>query len=213
MKITLQNQSLNDIRALYPDCFYNHPWYNNESFANKKLTGTWDVSLEPVQDSFNKTWKEQKNLLKAQNIAKKENLIIPPAAVVVYAMCKHFKETGKRAFENMYVRTSSVDSDGHLVFVGHFDAKGLIVEGLWGYRRNDDLGLAAARKLETGSLESLDELSLDRALDIVRAEGYEVTAPTLAKKFQSFREKHGRGSGKEYWEGLEKIAEEHYSKK
>ena len=32
---------------------------------------------------------------------------------------------------------------------------------------------------------------------------------TLAQKFQEFRTKHGQGSGKEYWKGLERIAEEH----
>lgn len=33
---------------------------------------------------------------------------------------------------------------------------------------------------------------------------------TLVQKLQEFRQKHGQGSGKEYWEGLERIAKEHY---
>lgn len=34
---------------------------------------------------------------------------------------------------------------------------------------------------------------------------------SLAQKFQLFRSARGSGSGKEYWEGLEKIAREHYA--
>ena len=35
--------------------------------------------------------------------------------------------------------------------------------------------------------------------------------PSLAMKLQYFRQKYGSGSGQEYWEGIERIAEEHYS--
>ena len=59
-------------------------------------------------------------------------------------------------------------------------------------------------------MKILFEPSLDRALEIVKASGYEVTPLTLEVKLQRFREKHGQGSGKEYWHGLAKVAEEHF---
>ncbi|MBT9167797.1 MAG: hypothetical protein DDT19_01140 [Syntrophomonadaceae bacterium] len=33
---------------------------------------------------------------------------------------------------------------------------------------------------------------------------------SLARKFNEFRQKHGSGSGQDYWEGLERIAEGYY---
>lgn len=61
-------------------------------------------------------------------------------------------------------------------------------------------------------LEPSDTLSLDRALEIVKSAGYEVSEPSLAKKFQAFREKHGKGSGDAYWDGLVVIAYEYFNK-
>jgi hypothetical protein len=47
---------------------------------------------------------------------------------------------------SVYVRTSSLDSDGDRVRVGSFDAGGLIVSFYWDDRRDGDLGVSAARK-------------------------------------------------------------------
>lgn len=206
--ITLQNKSLNDIRKEFPDCFYYQSWYEKESFANEKITGTWDVSLEPVKDSFNKTWDEQQKLLK-------DGDEVPPVAVLMYAMCKHFKETGERAFENVYVRTSSRTADGYLVDVGDFDAEGADVNGNEPGHSDDDLGVSFSRSescaLNPEPLSSGEAFSLDRALTIVKDAGYEVSKLTLAKKFQQFRAKRGNGSGDDYWQGLEEIAKKHFS--
>jgi len=45
--------------------------------------------------------------------------------------------------------------------VGDFDGKGLGVHGRWDADRYDDLGLASARKLDTGALETPDCLNLE----------------------------------------------------
>ncbi|MHB8674636.1 MAG: hypothetical protein ACYDAK_13295 [Candidatus Limnocylindrales bacterium] len=68
----------------------------------------------------------------------------------------------------------------------------------------------AGFRLLVRGLEPTDTLSLDHALEIVKEAGYEVKPLTLAMKFRAFKEKRGNGSGEDYWQGLEKIAEEHY---
>lgn len=154
MKTTLDNESLLDIRAKYPDLFYTQGWYENESFAKEKFSGTWEVDLEPVKDSFDKTWQEQQEcVIKGTGI--------PPAAVLAAAICEHFKETGTRAFERVHVRTSSVDSSGNRVVLGKFDAKGLFVYDFWDSGRSSSLGLASSRKVEAGNLEPLEDLGFE----------------------------------------------------
>ena len=65
---------------------------------------------------------------------------------MVYTIVGHYLSTGERLFENVYVRTSSLDSDGLRVYVGHFDAGGLRVGYIWDDYRSAYLGLASARK-------------------------------------------------------------------
>lgn len=148
MKITIQFPSLSllEVRAMFPECFYDQTWYKRELFAAERIAaGEWEVSLEPAKDSFSKTWDGQQKCLS-------EGEVVPPAAVLVYAMCKHFKDTGERAFKNVWVRTSALGSEGDRVRVGVFDARGLGVDDVWDGVCNGFLGLAAARKLDTGTL-------------------------------------------------------------
>jgi len=209
MEITLQNKSLLDLRSEFPECFYTKQdaWYDNEDFAKEKITGTWDVSLEPVRDSFNKTWDEQQRLLKKGDE-------VSPVAVLMAAMIKHKQETGKYAFNNCYVRTSSRDSGGRLVHVGSFDDAGASVAGGRPGSRFGLLGVSFSRSesctLNSESCVPDEAFSLGEAIKLVREAGYEVKEITLQAKFQAFREKHGQGNGKEYWNGLAKIAEEYF---
>ena len=46
----------------------------------------------------------------------------------------------------VYVRTSSLGSGGDRVYVGRFDSDGLLVDDYWVDRRDDRIGLSAARK-------------------------------------------------------------------
>lgn len=152
--VTLDNKSLLDIRSEFPELFYAQSWYEDEKFAQQKFTGTWKVPLEPVEGSLNKTWEEQQKLV-SKGVA--------PAAVLAYAILKHFKDTGERAFESVYARTSSVHSDGYHVGIGIFDAGGLVVSDGWDNERYSALGLAVAWKVEAGtsSIEPLSDLNLE----------------------------------------------------
>lgn len=174
MKITLNNKSLLDIRSEFPDLFYDQSWYDGQAFAQEKITGTWDVDLEPVKDSTNKSWSEQQALLK-------EGDEVPPAAVLAYAILTHFKKTGNRAFEHTYARTSSVDSGGHHVYLGSFDAEGLGVSSYWDNGRDSGLGLASSRKVEAGTSNiDLLESSIPESL-VARIERLEATMEAIRK--------------------------------
>jgi|CXWL01.1.fsa_nt_gi hypothetical protein len=180
MKITLTNKSFLDIRSEFPNYFYfkTNAWYDNENFAKEKITGTWDVSLEPVENSFNKTWDEQQKLLSKGDE-------VPPVAVLMWAVIKHHQDTGEYAFGDCYVRTSSRESDGVLVHVGDFDVAGALVSFDGPGPRSGDLGVSFSRRLDTEPMnpESCipDEASilgdsiLERAIGICVIAGYSVT--------------------------------------
>lgn len=123
--------------------FYGHgdAWYNNESSAKEQGTVGWQlVRKTPASNSTSKNWQEQQSLIAKENE-------VPSAQVMVYTIIGHYLATGERLFENVYVRTSSVDSDGYHVFVGCFDSDGLDVRGNWDNNRYGYLGIASARKL------------------------------------------------------------------
>jgi len=150
--------SLLDVREKFKDCFFGQSWYDKEPFATEKIpAGRWEVSLRELEGSLGKTWNEQQSL--PHGIEEE----IPPVAVLVYAMCQHFKDTGERVFEKTYVRTSRCDRDSSRVSVGDFDSEGLCVNSDWDNDRNDILGVSAARKLDTrnDTLESLNARLLE----------------------------------------------------
>ncbi len=124
-------------RKLFYSCEYS--WYNKEAFAKDRGEIGWRlVRKTPVPDSTNKNWDEQQALLD-----KSEET--PSAQVMVYTIVGHYLATGERLFEKVYVRTSSVGSDGHRVYVGSF-AKGLHINNWWDDDRSDNLGVSSARK-------------------------------------------------------------------
>jgi hypothetical protein len=88
---------------------------------------------------MSKNWSEQQALL-----TKDEET--PSAQVMVYTIIGHYLNTDERLFEKVYVRTSSVDSDGLHVFVGDVCSDGLDVRGYWDGGRSGNLGIASARK-------------------------------------------------------------------
>ena len=120
--------------------FYNQDWYNKQGFAKDKGEVGWHlIRKEPTADSTAKSWNEQQALL-----SKDEEM--PTAQIMVYTIIGHFRATGERLFERVYVRTSSLDSDGRRVVVGDFDAKGLRVGTWYDVPRHGHLGLSAARR-------------------------------------------------------------------
>ncbi|MFH1855577.1 MAG: hypothetical protein ABH810_04215 [bacterium] len=120
--------------------FYNQSWYNKESFVKERGEVTWQlVRKTPVDDSTSKNWQEQQALIAKDNE-------VPGARVMVYTIIGHYLATGERLFEHIYVRASSVDSDGDRVSVGYFDSYGLFVSDYWGDDRSAFLGVSSARK-------------------------------------------------------------------
>jgi len=120
--------------------FYDQDWYNKQAFAKERGETEWRlIRKTPVDNSISKNWQDQTALLG-------KNDEVPAAQVMVYAIVGHYLATGERMFEHLYVRTSSVDSDGSRVYVGVFVAGGLCVDYCWGDYRRGCLGVASARK-------------------------------------------------------------------
>ena len=124
--------------------FYSHKdaWYNNQAFAKDKGETGWHLVRKTlVENSTSKTWSEQQAL-----IAKDDET--PSARVMTYAIIGHYLATGERLFKNIYIRTSSLDSDGDHVRVGRFDRYGLRLNFDWDDGRDDSIGVASAQKIQ-----------------------------------------------------------------
>jgi hypothetical protein len=115
-------------------------WYNGESFAERKEQSCYrQLHLEPVNDSFDKTFVEQQQLLSADEE-------VPSARVVVMGMAIHFLATGERLFFDYCVRCVDPTSDGYRVIVGNFNSGGISVGRYWDDYCDSGLGLASSRK-------------------------------------------------------------------
>jgi hypothetical protein len=135
--------NLLNVRALDNSLFYSKEggWYAEQKFASENKTGPgWlMIRKDPVPNSTRKTWDEQNKLISGVER-------VPNAAEVSWLVTTYFKVRGVRLFESIYVRCSDLDSDGDRVGVGRFGAGGLGVDGIWGGRRDERLGVASARK-------------------------------------------------------------------
>jgi hypothetical protein len=139
--IAVFQMSILDIRSK-GKLFYNQDCYNEESSAKEKGETEWKLVRKTwVANSTSKTWPEQQALLA-------NNEEMPTARTMVYTIIGHFLATGERLFENVYVRSSDVDSDGRRVRVGFFDSDGLNVNVYWDGIRRGRLGVSSARKSE-----------------------------------------------------------------
>ena len=120
--------------------FYNQSWYNKELFAKERGKVSWQlVRKTPVDNSTSKKWKEQQALIG-------EDDEVPTAQVIVYTIIGYYLATGERLFKHIYVRTSSVFSDGNHVAFSRFGSFGLDVLYDWDIIRYDCLGVSSARK-------------------------------------------------------------------
>lgn len=132
--------SILHIRKRAGKLFYSQDWYKLEEFAREPEKPQWRlIKKSEVPNSTGKTWQEQQELVT-------DTEEISTARAMVYAIILNYLDKGERMLEHMYVRTSSIDSDGYHVHVGHFDSHGLSVSYDWGVSRDSDLGLASARK-------------------------------------------------------------------
>ncbi len=137
--------SLLEVRDLKSEYLYTKTggWYaeTKETFSrNDKVETRWlMMRKEPINGSTSKTWDEQQSLLSDVEM-------VPNAAEVVWCVTTYKAVRGVCLFPNAYVRTSSLGSDGDRVYVGGFDATGLLVDSVFDSRRVGIIGLSGARK-------------------------------------------------------------------
>ena len=124
--------------------FYSHKgsWYNQEDFAKDRGETDWHlVRKTPVPDSFSKNWDEQQALLDTSEK-------IPSARVLIYTIIGQYLATGERLFENIALRTSSVDSGGDHISVDSFDQYGIGIDAGWDGSYGHDLGMSSSHSYE-----------------------------------------------------------------
>lgn len=139
------DMSLLDIREVERSYFYSKEggWYNNESekFArNDKVTCRWLMPRKGiVPNSTYKTWSEQEKLLSDLEV-------VPNVPETVWGVTAYKAVRDIYLLGGVYARTSSVDSYGYRVHVGHFGDDGLYVSDWGGSGRDGDVGVASSRK-------------------------------------------------------------------
>jgi hypothetical protein len=130
-----------DVREIQPAHFYSKTGgcADQKSAREDKTSFGWlAIKKTPVSNSTRKNWNDQNKLL---SVFEK----VPNAAEMSWFITTYFEVRGIRLFESIYVRTSSLDSDDDHVYVGYFDARGLLVL-IWDDDFRDDIiGLSAAR--------------------------------------------------------------------
>ncbi len=106
--------------------FHKNFWdYSNEKFAKEKGKTSWHlISKNPIEKSVKRNWKEQQELL--PRFEK-----VPAARVIVYSAIAHYLVTGEKLFEEVFIRTDSVASEGR-VCVGNFNGDGFKITHDWG---------------------------------------------------------------------------------
>lgn len=138
-----QSMNLLGVRQMESGLFYSKTggWYEDQKFArdDMALTNWLAIRKELAPNSTNRSWNEQLGLLTSEER-------VPNAGEMGWFITTFFKVRGVRLFGSVYVRTSSVDSLGYRVFVGHFDSYGLYVFSYWDDLRYVGIGLASARK-------------------------------------------------------------------
>lgn len=135
--------SMLDVREIQSGHFYNKTegWYADRKFARGDKTGNgWLMAKKtPVADSTNKSWGEQTPLLSGLER-------VPNVAEMSWFITTYFEVRGIRLFEGIYIRISSVGSDGNRVCIGGFVSRGLGVVYCWDCGRYDNVGVSSARK-------------------------------------------------------------------
>ena len=131
--------SLNELREMKPELFCDQSWYTDQKFAEQKNpAGMYEVTF-CVPDSQNKTFKEQKALLKDAEPC--------PVAVLATAVLLSLIETGKDHFSNYWSRCIE-QTDGGRAALNVYGGR-MVVLSFWDGHRGDSVFLGAARKFRT----------------------------------------------------------------
>ena len=130
--------SVNEVRKLASDDFYDTDWHNREPFATtKKVTVRWYLLRSaPVPESRNKTYDQQTALLKEEEV--------PFACEMTYMVILYWLTHRERLLSDVYVRCQDKDSGGSRVVVGNFGSVGFVVGNYWDDGRSAYLGLASS---------------------------------------------------------------------
>lgn len=137
--------SLLEVRNINATLFYTQSggWYENdkEKFSRgDKVMSKWIMIRKGiVPNSTSKTWDEQQRLFS-------EVEYVPNAPEAVWGITTYKEIRGVWLFPDIYVRTSSVDSDGGRVIVGCSAYGGVGVDYYWGDYRISYIGLSSARE-------------------------------------------------------------------
>jgi len=135
--------SLLEIRTMKNGYFYSKDGgrYADQNFSQKdKVEIKWYmIRKNPVPESTSRNWEEQQILISDVET-------VPNSAEFTWAITTYKAVRDVYLFGGIYVRTSSLDSDGSHVIVGRFDDEGLVVSDYWDSRRDSLLGLSVARK-------------------------------------------------------------------
>ena len=133
--------SLLDVRSrVKRGLFYDQNWYESYRWAKNTEAPQWRlIRKTEVPGSLSKNWSEQSVLLTVEDV-------VPSTRQMAYAVMLNQAENNERLFENIYVRTSDVDSGGDHVNLGYFDKDGLDIDDWYGNSRDSSIGLASARK-------------------------------------------------------------------
>lgn len=136
--VTAPGQSIIEMRQSHPDLFWDQDWYlQGEKFAEEKGSGVILLCKTLVPGSLRQIYWEKHKLLG-------QNEFVPTAEQVVSGILAYHQQHGQWLFEGVWVRTSSVASDGGRVLVGV--AVGVVVlSKVWDGSRRDVIGLAVAR--------------------------------------------------------------------
>jgi len=137
--------SLLEIRRINPRLFYSKSggWYAEEKqkfSRNDKVTAEWLMLRKSiVPNSTKMIWGGQQKLLTKVEY-------VPNVAEAAWGETTYKEVRGAWLFPNIYARTSSVFSNGCCVSFGDSSLDGVHVSNYWDDVRDDNLGLASARK-------------------------------------------------------------------
>lgn len=117
---------------------------SSETFATEEKVGPRWLMLRKhvVPDSEGLHWSAQRKLIVPEEY-------IPTAVEIVWGLLTHFFEYPKKRhlLQDVYVRTSSVDTKGEPVSVGLFGPDGIYISSFPESERRSNLGVGSARRL------------------------------------------------------------------
>ena len=119
----------------------NNSWYEDQDFAEFTYQPSWLlIRKTPVENSFNKTWKEQQTLLDPQTDE------VPFVRQIIYTTFLYFLTTKERLFRTCDVRTLDVDSNGGHILIGYFGEDVLNISFFDDNAQRGDIGITSIRK-------------------------------------------------------------------